>query len=64
MPYLPVGQRLKRKFHDFQEVEVVGHTNDCIIIKDSTGTHPVSISKIDEFFTILEPDAPKDSKDT
>ena len=59
-----IGQRLKRKFHDFQEVEVVGHLNDHLIIKDSSGRHFININKVDEFFTLLEPEDIKTILDT
>jgi len=48
-----VGDRLKRKFADFQEVEVVGHLNDHLIIKDASGRHFVKLDKVDEFFISL-----------
>ncbi len=53
---IPIGQRLKRKFADFQEVEVVGHLNDYIIIKDSYGRHFIRTNKVNDFFEFLEPD--------
>ncbi len=56
MPHYSIGQRLKRKFADFQEVEVVGHLADMLIIKDSSGRHFINVDKINDFFILLEPD--------
>jgi hypothetical protein len=52
----PIGQRLKRKFHDYQEVEVVGFLGNFIIILDSSGKHYINVDIVEEFFHILEPE--------
>ena len=53
------GDRLKRKYADFQEVEVVGHTKGYLTVKDSSGRHFIPLNKVDDFFEKLEPVANK-----
>ena len=55
-----IGQKLKRKFADFKEVEITGFLNDMVIIKDENGQHYIRLSKVDDFFILLEPDEYKE----
>lgn len=54
---LEKGTRLKRKFHDFGEVEILSLDRNYVTIVDANGIrHIVARSKIEDFFEILAKD--------
>ena len=54
---LEVGQKLKRKFEDYDIVTIHKINGDTVTIKDKNGfKHPLDIAKMQKFFEELEPD--------
>jgi len=53
---LEVGDKLKRQYHDFQEVTVVSVGTQYIQVKDTSGMHFVPASKIETYFKRVKPD--------
>lgn len=54
---LEVGQKLKRKFKNYDIVTIYKINGDTVTIKDKNGfKHPLDRAKMEKFFEELEPD--------